>query len=148
MALGEDHRRRIRPQAGFDDFPRIHGGLRQRASEQLFAGDHAMLGVQPEADEDFMLAARDREPQIVAHRARRGEGAGRAHAVLQAAAREFHRRLELRALRGPEALDVAEVRCEQSGDVPEPLQQVTAELHGALAGQAGAQDHREQLRVA
>ena len=48
-------------QAGLDDFARVDAGLRQRAAEQLLAREHAVLRVEQQADEDFVLAVGERQ---------------------------------------------------------------------------------------
>src|SRR6185503_20817224 len=77
-----------------------------------------------------------------------GEGVAGVQVFLQAAAHELHRRLELRALGGPETLHADQIRADQAGDALEAREQVAPKLDRALARQAGPEDHGQQLRVA
>ena len=42
-------------QGAFDHFARIHAGLAECAVEQLFKGDHAMLGIEKQHQKYFLL---------------------------------------------------------------------------------------------
>src|SRR3990167_9559584 len=55
VVVREDHGRSVRGKRSLDYFARIHACLGQRAAKQFFSLDDAMLRVEPEADENFML---------------------------------------------------------------------------------------------
>src|SRR5688572_10239523 len=59
VVVGKDHRRRVRLERRLDDLARIDAGLRQRAAEGLLEADDAVLRVEPDADENLVLARAD-----------------------------------------------------------------------------------------
>src|SRR6266568_2359173 len=132
------------------DLARIDAGLRERAAEKLFRRCHAVLRVEEQHDEDFLLAPGKREAQIIAHRPRRGERVARGDLLLQGASRELQRRLELREL------GAAQARCfrEASGSGfeerrhrPEAPEQLPRNIDRAFPLDAGAKQDREQLGI-
>ena len=109
-----------------------------------------MLRVEEDRDEDFVLPAAQRQPQVVAHRLGRGQRAPGAHLLAERPARHFEDRSQLGQLRAAQPLDCAEcglVRGQEAAQPAETGQQLTRQLHRALAADAGAQEQRDQLRV-
>ncbi len=101
-------------------------------------------------DEDFVCSAAEREAQVVAYRAGRGERVPSPQLLAQGASRELEHRGELRCLGRPESLDAAQVGdlgAEQAGEALEAPDQLARKLHGALATDAWAQAHGHQLGV-
>ena len=70
VIVGEDHRGGVGRERGLHHLTRIDARLRQRSAKQLLDCEHPVLRTEHEGDEDFVLAAAEREPQVIAHRAR------------------------------------------------------------------------------
>ncbi len=73
MVVRKDHGGSVVRQCALDHFARIHAGLAERAVEQLFRGDHAMLGIKEQHQKNFLLPPAQQELQKVTHRTRRIE---------------------------------------------------------------------------
>jgi hypothetical protein len=54
MVVGEDDGGSVAAERGLDDLARVDAGLREGAAERLFELDHAVLRIEPDADEHFM----------------------------------------------------------------------------------------------
>ena len=133
---------------------RVDAGLRERAAKQFFQGDQAVLAVQEQHREDFMLAARQVQLQVVLDRLGRAEHLALAQLLGHGAARQLQHRDQLGALGRAQALDAFQVvgaRVQQAADAAEPRgrlgQQFCGQLQHPLAGHAGAQQQRQQLGV-
>ncbi len=117
VVVGKYDRGRVGRERGFHHLPRVDAGLAEGAAEQFFGAQDAVLGVEKQGDEYLVLPRAQREAQVVAHRAGRGEGASRAHFLAQAAAGHFEHRSELRALGRAEALHRCGALCmQQAGE--------------------------------
>ena len=67
MIVGEDERARVMPQRPLHHLARIDACLRQRPAEKFFNGQHPVLRIEKDPDEDFMRAILKLEPQVVTH---------------------------------------------------------------------------------
>jgi hypothetical protein len=58
----KNHRGGVAGQRGLDDLPGINAGLGQGALERLLELDHAVLRVEPDADEHLVRTRADGKP--------------------------------------------------------------------------------------
>ena len=65
--MGEDHRRRVDDEAPLDDFPRIHTGLCQGAAKHFLGLEDAILSIEEQDHEYFVVPSRQRHAQVIAH---------------------------------------------------------------------------------
>src|SRR5256885_4864902 len=150
VVMRENHGRRVVPQSALHHLARVNARLGQGAAEQLLVRDDAMLRVQEQDREDFLLAPREQEAQVVAHGPRRRQRISRGDLLLERAARQLERRLELSELGGPQTRGLREVcgpGVEQAGDRAEAPEELACEVDRALSLDAGTKEDREQLRV-
>src|SRR5882762_9393669 len=110
VVMRENHGRRVMPQGALHYLARVNARLGQGAAEQLLVRDDAMLRVEEQYHEDFLLAPGERQAQVIAHRSRRRQGVSRGDFLLERATRQLKGRLELRELGGPQAGGFREVR--------------------------------------
>src|SRR6266436_3427859 len=128
----------------------INARLGQRAAEQLLVCDYAMLRVEEQHSEDFLLASGERKAQVIAHCPRRRQRISRGDFLLEGTARQLEGRLELRELGAPQTRGLREVRgsrIEQPADGAEAPEQLACEVDRALSLDAGTKQDREQLSV-
>src|SRR5437773_4447688 len=119
VVMRENHGRRVMPQGALHHLARVDTRLRQGAAEKLLVRDDAMLRVEEQYHEDFLLAPGEREAQVIAHRSRRQQRTSRGDFLLERAARQLEGCLELRELGSPQARGLREVRgpsVEQASD--------------------------------
>jgi len=119
--------------------------------EQLLGGKQAMLAVHKVRDEHLVGARAQREPQVVAHRARRRQHGAAPDLLLQRAAGEFQGGLQLRCLGRAEAMQRGEVRSarrKQPAEAAEARQRLAGQVQCRAPGAAGTQEQRDQLGVA
>ncbi len=110
----------------------------------------AVLRVEKHHREDLVLAAAELQPQVVLDLARCVEDRPRVSSLGERAARQLHDRGDLGALGRAEALDPAELRglgMQQAGQPAELVEQLLGELQHAGAGEAGAQQQRDQFDI-
>src|SRR5882762_7181214 len=150
VVVRENHGRRVMPQGALDHLARVNTRLGQGTAEQFLVRDDAMLRVQEQHHEDFLLTPGEREAQVVAHCSRRRQRTSRRDFLLERAARQLEDRLELRELGGPQTRSLRKVRglgFEQPGNRAEAPEQLACEVNRALSLDAGTKQNREQLRV-
>ena len=67
MTVRDDHGGRVEPKAVFDDFPRIHRRLSQRAAKELGGIDDPVLGIEADDNEGLVLTAQEVGNEEVAY---------------------------------------------------------------------------------
>jgi hypothetical protein len=116
--------------------------------EQVAVFDQPILRIEEERREDFVPGMRQRQTEVLAYALRRVEH-GRALDVLaQRAPRQFDHRRQLGVLGRPETrqrLHVGACGREQAVQSLEPDQGVARDLERIAAGDAGPQEHGQQL---
>ncbi len=139
--MREDHGGGVVLERALHDLAWIDARLRQRAAKELFGRDDAVLRVEQQHHEDFLLAPREREAQIIAHGPRRGERVARRDLLPERASRELQRRLELRELGAAQARRFREIAgpgLEQRSDRAEAPEQLPRDVDRAFPLDAGA----------
>ena len=109
-----------------------------------------MLSIEQQDDEDLLLASGERQPQIVADRARRAQGVAGGDLLPECPAGQFERGSQLRELGAPKArhfLDARRACVEERGHRAEMRKELPRQVHRALSLHAGAQQDRKQLGV-
>ena len=129
---------------------RVHRGLTERAAKQLLHGNQVVLAVQKQHGKHLVLAVCQVQLQIVFH----GLGAVKQRALLQllggGAAGQLHHGQNFGLLGRPQAFDagqVAHAGVEQPRQPALLRQNRVRQLQHAAAGQAGAQQNGQQLRI-
>ncbi len=109
-----------------------------------------MLSVEQQDHEDLVFASGERQAQVVADRARRGQRVARRHLLLESAACQLQRGLQLRELGAAQTGYFPEPRgsrLEQGRDRAETPEKLPRQVHRAHSLHAGAKQDREQLGV-
>ena len=164
MVVRQHHGGCLEVQGAQHHFARVHAGLRERAAKQLFEGNQPVLAVEEQHGKHLMALGRQVQLKEVARRIRRIEDLALTQLLGQRPPGEFEHRHQFGAFGGPQALDAREVcraGVQQAGDAAKTtrraarvgtgargIEQFLRQLQHALADDAGAQQQRQQLRVA
>ncbi|ABA51054.1 hypothetical protein BURPS1710b_1138 [Burkholderia pseudomallei 1710b] len=150
MIVRDDERRRVQRERAPHDLARIDGHPRERAVRGFFRLHEPVPSVEKEADEHFARPRADQQPQIVVDRARRIDERPLAGLLGERAPRELDDRDEDRGARGADAAQALEIvgrRIEQRAQRAEAREQRVREREHVVAGQARAEQERDEFRV-
>jgi len=106
VVVRQDHGGGLVVQGAQDHLAWVDAGLRERASEQLFPAQPAVLAVEVEHGKHLVRPCAELQLQILAHGLRAVEDRGLGHFLRQGAARELEHRHQLGAFGGPQAFGV------------------------------------------
>ena len=109
-----------------------------------------MLGIEEQHQKNFLLPSAKQQLQIVAHRARRVERIAMLHFLLQRASRHFQHGLQLRIFRRPHAMHFTKTCFAGSKhfrEIAKAGEQFACQIHRTFAGNAGAQENRQQFGI-
>ena len=151
VVVRQHHAGRVERQRPQHHLARIDAGLRERAAKQLLQHNQPVLAVQKQHREYLVGSAAELQLQVVAHRLRCGKQRFFLQFFCQRAARQLQHGDQLGALGRAQPLDGLErvgSGMQQPGDAAEIFQQLLAQLQRIFAGQAGAQQQRQQLGIA
>ena len=148
--MGEDDGRRIVGQRGFDYFAGIHAGAVDGAAEQFAKLDHPVLVIKQQAGEYLVGVGAHLGSEVLAGQFRAGQRIAALQRFLEMTPGHFHHGLKLDIFGHPEPTTLAEsveVTLQQGAQGTEILQKITRQIHRGLAGEAGTEKDREQLRI-
>ena len=125
MIVGENERGGVMMQRALQHFARVNARLVQRPVKQFLGGDHPILLIAEDADENFLLTRLQPQPQIVASCIGRTENITMLQTFAQRAASDFHESQDLCVLRLAPSRDGTEIGfagAEQAGEAAKALQ--------------------------
>ncbi|MCY1169282.1 hypothetical protein D9M73_93040 [compost metagenome] len=150
MVVGQHHAGGVERQRAHHHLARVDAGLRQGAAEQLFQRDQPVLAVEKQHGKNFMRPAAELQLQIVTHGLRCGEQGFFLQLFGQGAAGQLQHGHQFGAFGRAQALDAFErfgAGVQQTGHAAKGVHQLLAHLQGIFAGQASAQQQRQQFGV-